>query len=216
MKSIIIDIETEPGKFEELAGMVPKFEAPVNYKDPVKIQENINAQQIKWLEKAALSAITGRVLAVGMIVMDFSGQDHTEEELILIKGRDGDEREILEKTFAVIRDNLIVTWNGFRFDVPFLVRRGWATKAVGVPTSRCIKGVKNDENHVDLMASWCLGVAGEMESLDSVAQCLGVGKKSGSGKFFSQLYKDDPEAAIRYLQQDLRLTRDVAFAMGIL
>src|SRR5688572_8585619 len=66
---ITFDIETAPLPDEQIAPFVPEFSAPSNYKDPEKIKAYIEGEKVKWLEQAALSPLTGRVVAIGILAL---------------------------------------------------------------------------------------------------------------------------------------------------
>ena len=74
----IFDIETGPVSLDKLQDQMPEFKAPSNYKDEEKIAAYIEEQQSKWIEKAALDASTGRVMAIG--VKDSNGNKIIKEE----------------------------------------------------------------------------------------------------------------------------------------
>src|SRR5688572_27248958 len=63
---IVFDIETGPAPADELERHLPEIEAPANYKDTAKIEAYKQEQREKFLHRAPLSALTGRVLAIGL------------------------------------------------------------------------------------------------------------------------------------------------------
>ena len=67
MSNYIFDIETGPRSRAELAECVPTFEAPSNWKDSEKIRAYVAEKEAEWFQSAALSALTGRVLAIGYL-----------------------------------------------------------------------------------------------------------------------------------------------------
>ena len=58
---IIFDIETGPLPTDVLKNRIPAFKAPGNWKDADKIEANIQEQERKWFDRAALDAQTGQV-----------------------------------------------------------------------------------------------------------------------------------------------------------
>ncbi len=82
MTTIIFDIETGPLPEAELANMLPPFDpAEVktgNLKDPAKIAEKIAEAEANhrrdFFDKAALDPLTGRVVAIGLLVFDARGE----------------------------------------------------------------------------------------------------------------------------------------------
>src|SRR4030095_5808179 len=61
----VIDIETCPVPPLAALPFAPDFNAPSNYKDPVKIAEYKKLAESEWLESSALRSTTGRICAVG-------------------------------------------------------------------------------------------------------------------------------------------------------
>jgi DNA polymerase elongation subunit (family B) len=102
-------------------------------------------------------------------------------------------------------------WNIFNFDLPFLIRRSWK---LGVPLP---DGVRDRHDRywgprwVDLMHRFQAGCRNErFTKLDSASRFFGLGGKTGNGGDFAGLWETDREAAKAYLDNDIRLTREVA------
>lgn len=202
---IVFDIETGPLPTAELEDRIPKFEAPSNYKDETKIAAAIMQKRLDWIEKAALDATTGQILAIGVL-------NTTTGALHFLTG---DEREIIAAFSGVIMQSggggvPLAGWNIFGFDLPFIVRRAWI---LGVPLPHWIRqGRCWDRCFVDLMDVWSLGNKEQRVSLDVAAGSLGIGRKSGSGAMFASLWNGTDEErafALNYLENDLRLTAGV-------
>jgi len=68
---------------------------------------------------------------------------------------------------------------------------------------------------VDLRDAWQLGDRQARGSLDTIARHLGVGAKNGEGKAFAELWQNDRPKAEGYLRNDIELTAQVAYALGI-
>ena len=62
------DLETEGLPLEKIASIMPEFEAAGNIKDTDKIKASIDAKKAEWLDKTALKAITGKIIAVTVAV----------------------------------------------------------------------------------------------------------------------------------------------------
>lgn len=193
-----------------------------NIKDPDKIAEKIatmreahaTAEQSYYdnaIEKAALQAMTGCVLAVGVI----------EENEVQIIHNDEDEAELLARTWRFIRraifgKSVIIGWNVHGFDMRFLMQRSYIN-GVEVPEGVLENNRYWNRSIVDLMLMWNCGAYGQFAKLDDVSRAFGApGKPEGvTGADFARLWSD-PETrlqAISYLENDLRLTRFVARAM---
>ncbi len=206
--TIIFDIETGPLPDMFLDLIAPQFEAPSNYKDEAKIAAHIAEQKVKWKERAALDPLTGKVLAIG--VRDLAG------EFLCMDGEGSEEKLLQDFTTLVTANHSkhFVGFNIFGFDVPFLVRRAWK---MGVkPCMRPGANFRYVENWTDLYEVWKCGDRTESASLDTFCKFLGLPGKSGSGKDFARIWKEDRPAALSYLQTDITQTYEVALRMGII
>jgi hypothetical protein len=215
IEKIVFDIETGPLPEVKLKDLMPEFEPDARLTDPVKIGRDIERKKENWIEKAALSAGTGRVLVVG--ILDSDG----------LKFIEGDEKGMLERWWDFYESKLeeahrmqsilhFIGHNIKEFDLPFLVRRSWINRII---PSDLKKGRYYHEHLIDTMESWQMGSSRSESgscSLDILARVLEVGMKSGDGKDFSKLYAEDRKAALKYCENDLRITWGVAESMGII
>lgn len=209
-RKICFDIETGPLPLPELEAMMPEFEAPSNYKDEEKIARAIEAKKLAWIDKAALDARTGRVLAIGHTL---EGQDGVQ----CIDDSEG-EAALLEHWWDYYRKsrNVGAHWIGHNiraFDFPFLVRRS-LKHGLCLPSGLVANGIRYDRLIVDLMEVWGCGDYKTTISLDNLAKFLGVGAKNGSGKDFYGLYKTDRDKALDYLRNDVNLVKACWEVMG--
>lgn len=196
MSMYIFDIETAPLPIEELERLMPKFEAARNLKDPIKIEADIAAKRQAFIDDAALSAITGRVLAIGVLRMGEIEISHGDNE-----------REIITWFWDIVNQGGgFAGFNTFQFDLPFLIRRSWKL-GIDVPPIR--DGHRWVGSQVDLRQVWALGEYQAAGSLDMIARHLGLEGKSMDGKLFYQLYRENQEAALDYLRHDLRITAEL-------
>jgi len=203
-KCAVFDIETGPRPVGEIIDLAPEVKAPANYKDKAKIDASIEEQLSDWLDRAALSAVTGQVLAVGW---------WQEGETTIIAG--ADESDTLTQTWARMEDAVrggrtIVGFNSNRFDIPFLTRRSWA---LGVNIPDGIYGARGYVNQIafmDLMDEWACGDRQSSIRLDTLARFLGVGEKNGTGAAFAELWEIDRPKALEYLRNDILITARVA------
>lgn len=211
MNTVYFDIETAPLPETDIHHLAPKFEAPANYKDPVKIADHIAAQKVEWMARGALSPLTGTVAAIGMLSRNNQPRLTSDgAALIMLAGDPGrSESIIIAEFWEFIRDHYertrFIGFNIFRFDLPFLIRRSWKLK-IPVPL-----GVRDgryfNDSFFDLMELWQLNNREERVSLDTLCKYLGVGAKSGEGADF---HKMPPEIQRTYLFNDLTLTRNCA------
>lgn len=202
------DTETAPLGASELARMMPVFEPQSNLKDPDKIRENLLKKQTDWLEKAALSAITGNVLAIGVI---FNG-------LFVCMDGGGDEAQLLKewKVYVDVHRKQGHPFIGFcthNFDTPFLQKRAWANNVQ--PMVRHDFDPYRQDGFIDLAWLWNNRNKNEHTNLNTVSRFLKVGEKSGSGADFATLWEKERGAAIAYLKQDVTLVQLIAERMGV-
>lgn len=200
-KLIMFDVETGSQPPDVLAKLKPEFVAPSNYKDKDKIAANIAEQEKSWLDRAALDAITAKVLVVGIL------EDDKPTYL------EGSEKAILEAFWLWLdlqlgAGNIVAGFCIFRFDLVMLYRRAIIN---GVPVK--LNHFRNNNNRywrdglVDIAEQWQLGNRDQYISLDMLARVLGVGAKNGDGKDFAALYATDRVKALAYLHNDLLLAQ---------
>lgn len=206
---IVFDIETGPLPTAELEDRIPKFEAPANYKDDAKIAAYITQKRLDWIERAALDATTGKIIAIGIL-------DCREDGVEKISTLAGDEADIISAFSSIVMASGVsgwplIGWNIFGFDLPFILRRSWIQRVALPEWIR--SGRYWDRCFVDAMDVWACGNREDRVSLDLAAASLGVGRKSGSGARFASLWNGSEEErahALEYLENDLRLTKAVA------
>ena len=129
------------------------------------------------------------------------------------------EAEIIQKFWNKLWDlgiddntcHEFIGWNSNGFDMPFLLRKSWKYGLKRIPAF--LTGYKwPDSKFIDLMQVWSCG-AKEYVKLDTVAKFLGVGEKNGDGKYFKDMYEEDVEKALAYLENDIKMTVAVAQKM---
>lgn len=241
---IIFDIETGPRTWWEIEflyappdSLPPWSDSMVKYgntKDLVKRKEKyddtraayeaqladqsraLEGHKAEFLSKAALSPMTGCVVAIGYLqgnAAAICGDEGLDEGM--------DEEGVLRMFWgtylhAAANNLRMIGFNIFGFDLPFLVRRSWLL-GVDVP-----RNVLRDQRYwaktfIDLMQVWGCGVYGERCSLDKVSRFLGGPGKNGDGAEFARLWSDPEtrEEAVKYLENDLQITAAVARKMGV-
>lgn len=201
--SFVFDIETGGLPAEMLELTMPVFKAPANYKDPEKIRLALEEQRAEYVASAALNALSGRVLCIGIWQKGVTSILSGEEKTVL--------QEFWELYLLTQQ-----SWIGFctrNFDVPFLVRRSYRW---GIRVPHVMHGRYLSDRFIDIAERWQCGDWQERISLDRLAKFLGVGEKTGSGADFAQLFEKDPVAARAYVENDLKLTKLCAQRMGLL
>ena len=173
-----------------------------------------------FLDKAALSPLTGRVLAIGYQLPNGRYVCHHYEE-------HGSEAGLIERFWAIVQKGMkarekIVGHGSDRFDLRFLVRSSWL-QGIDVPDeifdgrywNRCFR---------DTMKLWQCGDYSErFIKLGVLGQAFGIGGKltdgGVSGAEFSKFYWGSPEEralALQYLEKDVELTAAIASKMGVI
>lgn len=165
--------------------------------------------------RAALSPITGQVLAIGYrgngVKFDYVSEDRSE-------------RDLLSQFWTMFRScyrqpRQLVGFNIGNFDVPFLVQRSWILDLQVPPEVLTASGYL-DPIFVDLMRVWSAGVRNGFVSLDAVCAACGLGKKPEgvSGAMFADLFHNPEtrELALDYLSNDLEMTFRLAERLGVI
>jgi hypothetical protein len=212
-KKYIWDLETAPVADELLNKFKPEFLPDSRLVDPAKIKASIEGKEIEWRDKAALSGITGRIIAYAGV------WDDEEPEVVA----DENERTLLLNIVKHLEKVLYqggkaYCFNGFHFDLPVLCMRCAINK---IPVYKVFQTYFRgrwswNEAFVDVLSVWTgpyQPTAGH--SLKNIALALGVGEKSGNGKDFADLLKNDQQKAIEYAKNDVVLLRKIVAAMGI-
>lgn len=227
-------IGSHPGEFD------PSSVKTGNIKDPEKIKAKIdearekhekavvdfeakasNGEQSYWtdiVEKAALSATVGQVVAIG-----YHGKKRVHD--LAIDGKS--ERQLLMtfwKTYKDVRQagRQMIGFNIKSFDVPYLVQRSYVW-GIDVPASILTPTCYLDQLFIDLLDRWKAGNRGFGPSghmtLDSICRACGLPSKSTeyTGADFARLLYGTAEeraSAIQYLDCDLDATVNLAVRMG--
>ncbi len=227
--SIIFDIESGPVPEADLKALYTEktyeeFAASCDqrWKDETKREKYEAQKATAWqdfVDKAALSPITGRVLAIGFA---------SDKGAKVVDGG-GDEAALLAEfwgMYAKSRSNKpaprrMYGWNIHGFDLPFILRRSWL-HGVAIP-----RGVRDDNDRywdsvfVDLMQRFSAGEWKAYTKLGVAAKFLGVGDKPADGTTgadFARLWfgtEEEKEKAKAYLLNDLEMTRLVGLRMGV-
>lgn len=214
--AIVFDIETGPLPDEILDQLIPPFDPDAvklgNLKDPAKIAEKIAEAErnhvTDFKAKAALSPISGQVLAIGYLESKDDAEPTMEayehEEVML-------EDFWLQFSACAKRPVKMIGHNILGFDLPFLVRRSFVH---GVTVPAAVMDQSRRYWHkcfIDTMKYWACGEYQTFIGLDRLSAVLGcVGRKNGNGADFAELLKSDRGAALAYLENDLRVQLECA------
>jgi uncharacterized protein YprB with RNaseH-like and TPR domain len=119
MSALIVDIECIG--IESATDYLEPIEAPSNYKDPQKIADYIAEATAKALDRCGLDPDLCRIVALG------AGEVEGPDTVILCKTED-DEATALEALWKRVTNaagvpRTLVSFNGFGYDLPVLMRR---------------------------------------------------------------------------------------------
>jgi hypothetical protein len=171
-------------------------------------------------DKAALSATTGRLVAIGLMypspgarIIDCDS-DREEDGL----------RQFWQEVDACLKLGVpMIGFNSNYFDLPFAIRRSWI---LGVPIPAGVRiGRFFNPLFIDLMRVWALD-GRDMVSLDTLAKAFGLPAKvkevevngamvAVSGATFYQLWRSNRVVAEKYLARDLEIPAKLARLMGV-
>lgn len=204
---IVFDVETGPAPDDVLDKLKPIFEADGRLKDPAKIAADLADKEAAWKERAALSALTGQILAIGLKQVDDFGMPPVVLE--------DSEFQILVDFWGLWRaGGKFIGFAIKHFDVPFIVMRSRILQ-VGVPFD-IMEGRYMSQRFVDLQELWCLfQYDTKGHSLDAVCRACGLGQKNGDGADFAKLWRSDKPKALAYLHNDLAITLALAKRLGV-
>lgn len=219
---LCFDIETKPASLDVLKANYQELtladfieSCPSNWKHETKVEKYEAAKANHWakyLEKAALSPISGEVLVVGVY--------SSSAGFIYVHGS---EPETIAATWAVFdechaNDQWVVGVNIHGFDLPFLARRSWM---LGVSVPRWIRSPGSrywSSTFIDLCQEWLAGnrFGSEPCSFDTLARAFGTeGKQNGlTGDQFAELWATNQPAALEYLKADVCQPYEWAMCMG--
>lgn len=208
------DIETGPVPEAEMQALIPEFNPDDvklgNLKDQKKIEAKIEAARenhvTNFTSKAALSPLTGQVLAIGWARDSEAPITHFKSDFF------DDEAGLLRafwQEFNALNSNRIVRWVGFnilRFDVPFLIKRSMK-HGIGCPGA--FDGDRFSHQWLDLFKVWQMGDYKLMQSLDKICRFMGMEGKNGNGGDFDFYFRTEPDKADGYLINDVEITRNL-------
>jgi len=199
-----------------------KFEAAVAGAEAAVAKAREDAW-LAFVERAALSPFTGRVLAIG-----YACGGRVELDWGTEPGGNGAEHGLLVRFWSHFKSHLhngthLVGHNIYGFDLPFLVRRSWLLKVEIPPEAFSFTGGRWQWNRlfVDTMTALGCGIYGERIGLDRAAQFFDTQRKLDgvTGADFHRLFNGTPKErtkALDYLAADLKATADVARRIGVL
>lgn len=141
---LTFDIETVGNSLVE--SHMPTFDAPKNYKDPVKIARYIENKELEFADKAALDLDFARIVAIGCVM----GDDEIQA-VIVGKGMWTEEEALKWFWGEVAQAKTICGYNIIGFDLPIIQRRSFM---LGITPTRRLFDLKPwDSFTLDLMST---------------------------------------------------------------
>jgi hypothetical protein len=212
MSRIIFDIETFGRDFEDLDPATQEY--LFRYAETQDKKEEIR-------ESLSFYPVTAEIVAIGLldpemrkgyVFFQTSGDPLLPFEEDQIRFETGNEKEILEKFWRIIKDHKqFVTFNGRSFDCPFLMIRSAVNK---VKPTRDLMPNRYADAHIDLLDQLSFfGASRRKFSLDMWCRTFGIKspKEEGiTGYEVKNLYKAGKHIEIaRYCAGDLRATAEL-------
>ncbi len=128
---------------------------------PHASDKSIDEQRATFLQDSALSAVTGRILVISLQIDDAP-----------IIHLEGNEADIIDQFWSMIGHvDQFVTFDGTRFDWPYIIRRSWM---LDIPVPILIDRPKKDSNFIDLLEVWRCGQHQEHISLTNLCKAMHV------------------------------------------
>lgn len=202
----VLDIETVG--VGDCADYLDPPSAPANYKDPDKIAAYVAEAAATQVRRAALDPDLCRVVAIGYRPME------AEASTVLLCDSEPDETIQLRRLWKMLGTQRTVTFHGFGFDLPVLLRR---SQLLGVPAPD-ISLDRYRSPHVDLLQRLTFNGAIAAHSLTFYAKRFnlpGAGADPVSGKDIDRLVTAGDWAAVEaHCRADVDLTHALALRLG--
>lgn len=208
MTSLVIDLECVG--IDTAADYLEPVEAPDNYKKPEAIEKYIAEATAKQVDRAGLDPDLCRIVALGV------------EETVTICRTEADERIALRAFWAQAQpevhrvDDLprLISFNGFGYDLPVLMRR---SQYLGVPFQP-LSVDRYRSPHIDLMQRLTFNGAIKAHRLSFYASRFGIVVEDAiDGSQIAALVKAGDWAGVEsHCRSDVRLTRALAQKLGLL
>lgn len=207
---LIVDLET--AAHPDAKQWAEPVKADARLKDPMKVAEDIKTKEAEQIDRFGLDVDCNRIVALGFI--DAAGKEPT----VLLASNELEEREALNQFWTIYRqlsDTRLVTFNGFRFDLPVLMRR-----SMYLDVKHPILNLdRYRSEHIDLWQKLSFNGAISAHSLKFYAKRLGIGTLDRvDGADIQKLVNEDTEASWDAIEahcaSDVGLTHAIAVRLG--
>lgn len=216
IRRIVVDVETHA--IDTAGDFVESASAPGNYKDPEKIAAYIAEANAKAVLNAGLDPDLARIVCIG-----WQTDDNPHVASVCCRTEEA-EANALAYFWGETRGANLITFNGLKFDLPFLLRRslylGVKAPALNLDRYR--------SPHVDLMQVLSFNGTITAHSLKFYAKRLGLEHDDTSGKDIAALVNaaqkaTDPatvnacwHAIEMHCTGDVRLTYQIAQRLEVI
>ena len=206
---IILDIETM--RNEEMVKHLPEPEPAGNLKDPEKIRLDVEKKKKQQIEKMALSPLFGKIACIGMYSPYTLGSPYSCGDVLM-----DTEENMIKDLFEIIEGGVIYTWNGKKFDLDFIIKRGIINNICGIDKLKeYTDKYKSDHCHIDLKEQW-VGF-GDNVSLNTISKIILGEEKADFDVAAIPELMETPEGQNKikeYCIQDCKLTYKLAKRFG--
>lgn len=185
-----LDIETIPNV--DLIASLPEPEVALgNIKDPDKVRDKIAEAKKKQIDKMGCNPLYARICS-------FSIFSETEKFYRTIKeATDSEEIELINEIFKVLtigqeEPTVIITWNGYDFDFPFIYKRAAllrVEKPQYTPSLSYWNRRYKHDTHIDLMRELNNWEPNSMNLNQAGLSFLGKGKTERDYSTYADLIK---------------------------
>lgn len=203
-RKLIIDLETVA--IDDAAQYIEPVSAPSNYKDPEKIRAYEAEAAKTAIDKCALDPDLCRIVAIGHML-----EDDPQPVVSCVRNEDS-ERLALTLFWRIASDRLFVSFNGFKFDLPVLMRR---SLYLGVEHP-VLNLDKYRSHHIDLYNRLTYNGVLPAHSLRFYCARFGIQVDDlTTGKDIAEMArKQDFDGIRHHCRADVLATRDLAKRLG--
>lgn len=205
---LVLDIETAGALRPEMeAFLIENVKPNAGLKDPIKIVQDIADKKAAIVEKAALKATRGKIIALGTCVYDDHSGVWSDPHVFT---NEAESLTILWEFFSNPTTRTLITYNGLNFDLPYCIQRSMML-GIKVPANvRPLFLNKYKDHHVDLMQLWTCGVYGEYVTLKELCIAFGIEPPKGDGGEVPRLYAEGKmDEIVAHCREDLRATKEL-------
>lgn len=201
---LTFDIETVGNSLVE--SHMPTFDAPKNYKDPIKIARYVENKELEFADRGALDLDFARIVAIGLVM----GEGSIESAIIEMSS----EADVLKWFWSkAAQAKTVCGYNIIGFDLPIIQRRSFV---LGIAPTRRLFDLKPwDTFTLDLMRNFYhqgYGPGVKYRGLKQVCAMFGI-ENPLPDVDGSQVASMDADTLRAYVESDVQITRELARRM---